>query len=375
MQIQDTLDRRLAVPLEVTMVKKGREYNHLEDLVLFGGAAGMVQAADIIQQIASGDIDLSIKWDGKLAVYYGRDETGRFGLSTIGGWRQNDPSISPAHIKHRIETSGPGEDWRKPMAQSLAAVFPLLDASVPADFRGYVKGDVLFAPRMIQKSNTQTGIHFTPNQVTYAVDSASSIGKRVAQADVGLALHTYFDVWGSEISDNIIADSMVQSLNTNKVMALGQTYVSKTPAVDTLTIRQIRMFACDHSGAIDSIVAGRKGLADMYNILYTYVNQLAKKGKVNSISTLSLLNWLPSSKVSQGKQARIRDMAQHESSAMDAVFQAVRLVMNAKNNIIWQLDAAETDVNATTNGIAGGEGYVSFASKIKLVPRHNWIPK
>jgi hypothetical protein len=57
------------------------------------------------------------------------------------------------------------------------------------------------------------------------------------------------------------------------------------------------------------------------------------------------------------------------------VFQAVRLVMNAKNNIIWQLDAAETDVNATTNGIAGGEGYVSFASKIKLVPRHNWIPK
>lgn len=375
MIISEVIDNLPLYPRLLESRQRGREYNHLEDLVFFDGAAGVMRAADILEQFATSKEDLSIKWDGKLALYYGRDENGVFGLSSVGGWRKDDPSSDPQHIKNRIETSGKGEPWRKPMAAALTRIHPILEASVPADFRGFVKGDVLFAAPMTPKSRNKDGILFTPNQVTYIVDPTSDIGKRISQAEVGLALHVHYDTWGDDSSGKTIDLAVVESLNTDKVVALGQTYVSKNPTIDTSAVKQIRAIANKNGQAINSIVEGRKGLADMYNILYTYVNQMVKQGKVDTISTNGLLSWLPSSRVSQGKQARIQQMAQDEGAAMDAVFQAVTVIMAAKNNVIAQLDAASTDIKATTNGNPGGEGYVSLKSKTKLVPRHNWRPK
>lgn len=372
-KFQERLHRKLEPVMEAA--QKGREYNHLEDLVFFDGAAGAMRAADILEQFATSKEDLSIKWDGKLAAFYGRDANGVFGLSSMGGWRKNDPSTTPEHIKNRIETSGKGEPWRKPMAAALARIHPILEASVPASFRGYVKGDVLYAAPMTPKKPKGDGIEFTPNQVTYTVDPSSDIGRRVAESEVGIALHVYYAEWGNDAGGIPIKPDMVKELNSTGVLALGQTYVTNNPKVDISAIKKIRAIASKNGQAINSIVEGRKGLADMYNILYTYINQMVKQGKVDTISTGGLLEWLPSSKVSQGKQDRIQEMAQEEGAAIDAVFQAVKLIMAAKNDVIAQLDAASTDIKATTNGKPGGEGYVSLKSKTKLVPRHNWSPK
>jgi hypothetical protein len=343
--------------------------------VLFDGAAGAHRAADILEQFATGSEDLSIKWDGRLAAYYGRDQDGVFGLSTIGGWRQNDPSKTPSQIKNRVLTSGNREDWRSAMGEALARAFPVLEHSVPKNFRGFVKGDVLYAAPMTPKLSTNQSVRFTPNQVTYTVDTSSEIGQRVAQTEIGVALHAYYTVWGDDSSGVPIQPDMVESLNTGDVLALGQTYVVNNPVVDTAAIDRIRTEANKHGAAIDSIVAGRKGLADMYNILYNYVNQSVKARQVDMIGSDHLLVWLPTSKVSKNKQVKINTIVEQERQAFDALFGLMRTIMDAKNDIIAQLDAADHDIKATTHGQPGGEGYVSVKTNTKLVPRHQWIPK
>ena len=47
------------------MPKMGRTLNHLEDLVFFYGSAGIAEIEHILTDLS----DLSIKWDGKVALY------------------------------------------------------------------------------------------------------------------------------------------------------------------------------------------------------------------------------------------------------------------------------------------------------------------
>jgi hypothetical protein len=59
---------------------------------------------------------------------------------------------------------------------------------------------------------------------------------------------------------------------------------------------------------------------------------------------------------------------------MDSMFQLVREIMKAKDEIIAELDQAEGDITASTGGKPGGEGYMSGKDAVKLVPRDRWTP-
>jgi cysteinyl-tRNA synthetase len=58
--------------------------------------------------------------------------------------------------------------------------------------------------------------------------------------------------------------------------------------------------------------------------------------------------------------------------AIGVLFELVREIMAAKDEVIRELDSAEGDITATTGGKPGGEGYVAGGSK--LVPRDRWTP-
>ena len=57
---------------------------------------------------------------------------------------------------------------------------------------------------------------------------------------------------------------------------------------------------------------------------------------------------------------------------MTALFKVVMSLMQVKNDIIKQLDNADTDVQAFTNGERGGEGYVVGQGDSKLVNRSDF---
>jgi hypothetical protein len=97
---------------------------------------------------------------------------------------------------------------------------------------------------------------------------------------------------------------------------------------------------------------------------------MTKQGKLDQLRT-GFYDWLKTSKVSQGQQAKL--MA-GDDKGLNAILDLVVKTQNIKNNLIDQLDNSGADVTASTGGERGGEGYVATRDKIKLVPRHRWTP-
>lgn len=351
--------------------KVGREYQHLEDLVFVDGSEGANRAADILEKLGSDSGDVAIKWDGNPTVYWGREPNGQFVLVGKNGWGKNK-STSAGNLANFIKNSGKGveeEPWREKFGNDMAGLFKTMEAATPPDFRGYVYGDLLYYEGKPFQS-ADGDLEFTPNKVTYTVDTNSQLGKRMSNSKVGVVVHSKFDEFGSKTGTPI---KDVQELNNNDAVVLGQTYVTHQPKVDTSDVKEIRAMADRNAQAIDSFLAPVKGLSDMKNIIYTYVNHMTRTQQLKNIDS-GFFDWLAGSKVSTNKQAKIKEMSESNPKALPAIFGLVKKIMAAKDHVIGQLDDADADVKATTAGEKGGEGYVALGSKTKLVPRTRWQP-
>jgi hypothetical protein len=346
----------------------GREYNHVEDLVFIDGSAGANKAADILEKLGSDSGDVAIKWDGNPTIYWGREENGQFVLVGKNGWGRNK-STSAEDLSNFIKNSGKGEDWREKFGNDMADIFNIMESATPASFRGYVYGDLLYHPGKPYESKDDS-VEFTPNLVTYTVDKRSPLGGRIADSKVGVVVHTKYDEFGGKSGEPI---SDVEELNSNNVVVLGQTYVAHQPKVDTSEVKEIRSMAEKNAAVIDQFLAPVKGLSDMKNIIYTYVNQMTRARQLDKLES-GFFEWLKNSKVSTNKQAKISQMNEEMPKALPAIFGLVKKIMTVKDHIIDQLDNADADVKQSTKGEKGGEGYVALGSKTKLVPRSRWQP-
>lgn len=349
--------------------KVGREYNHLEDLVFIDGSEGALKAADILDKLGSNADDVAIKWDGNPTIYWGRDEEGQFVLVGKNGWGK-EKATSADELANFIMNTGKGEDWRKDFAQNMGNLFNIMQQATPDDFRGYVFGDLLYHPGNPFDKEGDV-VKFTPNLVEYSVKLDSELGKRIAASKVGVVVHNKYNEFGDK-SGKPISD--VEELNNSQdVVVLGQTYVTHQPEIDTEGVDKLRQDAKQGAQVIDEFLEPRKGLSDMKNIIYTYVNQMSRARKLDQLET-GFFDWLKNSKVSANKQKKIAEMAQESPKALPMIFRLVKEIMAVKDHVIDQLDSADTDVKATTAGERGGEGYVAQGSKTKLVPRTRWQP-
>lgn len=348
--------------------QKGREYNHLEDLVFFHGSEGANKAADELERLGTDTSDVAIKWDGYPTMYWGREPNGQFVLVGKNGWGRNK-STSAKDLYKFITSTGKGEEWRDRFGKEMAAIFNLMEAATPSDFRGYVYGDLLYHPG---KPFTSSGdsVEFTPNLVTYTVKKESQLGGRIADSKVGVVVHTKYDEFGSKSGAPI---SDVEELNSKDVVVLGQTYVAHQPKVNTAEVKEIRALNAKVGPAMDKFLAPVKGLSDMHNIIYTYVNQTSRAKQLDNLEN-GFFDWLSNSKVSANKQAKIKAMHDENPRALPGIFALVKKIMTVKDHIIAQLDDADADVKQSTSGEKGGEGYVALGSKTKLVPRSRWQP-
>jgi hypothetical protein len=243
-----------------------------------------------------------------------------------------------------------------------------MKAATPPDFRGYVYGDLLYSPRKPFTAGKGV-VEFEPNLVKYTVDTGSQLGARIEKSQVGVVVHTKFEEWGSKVGVPI---KDVQQLNSIDAVVLGQTYVTHQPKVDTKVVDAVRQEASKDANAIDTFLAGTKGLSNPAGIIYTYMNYKTRSQQLDTLES-GFFDWLQTSKVSTGQQQKLADLNQ-QTNGLAAIFALVKKVMSARDNIIDQLDDASADVKATTKGEKGGEGYVALGSKTKLVPRTRWQP-
>ena len=345
--------------------KVGREFNHLEDLV-FTEANGAVKAIKILKDLASPDTSITIKWDGNPTVYWGREEDGTFRMVGKNNWgREEGKSSSPEELKQFILSRGKGEEWRAKFAGDMAALWPVFEKATPAEFRGYVYGDILFHPGKPYKGGDGR-ISFTPNQTTYSVTGNSEVGRQLAKAKIAVAAHKVFSYFGDKSGEDFTDPE--QFGGNPELKVFGLTSVSHRPAVGAENLAKIEALAKNQS-AINNLLAPVAGMGYLQTEIYTFVNTKSKDKQLDDINTEAFMAFVQKA---PAKAAKIAAHSEQHPGVMDKLFELVREIMAAKDEVIRELDQAEGDITATTGGKPGGEGYVAGGSK--LVPRDRWTP-
>jgi hypothetical protein len=345
--------------------KVGREFNHLEDLV-FTEADGAVKAIQILKDLASPDTSITIKWDGNPTVYWGREEDGSFRMVGKNNWgREEGKSSSPEELKQFIMSRGKGEDWREKFAGDMAALWPVFEKATPTEFRGYVYGDILFHPGKPYKGGDGR-ISFTPNQTTYSVTGTSEVGRALAKAKVAVAAHKVFSYFGDKSGEDF--NDAEQFSGNPELKVFGLTSVSYRPAVGADNLSKIEALA-KNQRAINSLLAPVAGMGYLQSEIYTFVNTQSKAKQLDNINTEAFMSFVQKT---PAKSAKIIAHSEQHPGVMDKLFELVREIMAAKDEVIRELDSAGGDITATTGGKPGGEGYVAGGSK--LVPRDRWTP-
>lgn len=357
----------------LTEAKVGREFNHLEDLVFTDPSKGAVRAVEILRGLEKDASDVAIKWDGNPTVFWGRDENGEFRLVGKNNWgREEGKSNSPEELAQFILSRGKGEEWRKDFARDMAALWPIFEAATPRDFRGYVFGDLLFHPgKSYQGADGR--ITFTPNLTSYHVKAASNLGRRMAKAKVAVAATMSFDKFGDAMNTGKPFENTALFSKNPELVVLGQTYVDHRPAVDVDNLDKIQRVANNYQSKIAKFFEPIKGLSDLQNIFYTFVNDMSRRNMLDEIETEAFLSFI-TQKVSVPKQQKIAAIIEQTGDTAQNIFFLIRELMKAKDEVIRELDTAEADITATTGSETGGEGYVKQRDRVKLVPRSRWKP-
>ena len=199
---------------------RAKGIEHLEDLVFRYGPEGIAQALKIVSHAEVSPGVTTAKWDGKPAVIWGRKpDTGEFVLTDGSGFEAkgyDGLATSPRMMADIQNRRGQG---REGLIDIYRRLWPALEASLPDGFRGYVKGDLLY---MEQPPVEAGNFVFQPNTTLYRIPVKSPLGQRIANSDMGIAVHSMYADQGaprqplSRVSFNPVPGLMLERPATPK---------------------------------------------------------------------------------------------------------------------------------------------------------------
>lgn len=360
----------------------GRAFNHLEDLVFFYGSQGAAEALEHLREVGTEDGagSMRLKWDGYPQVYFGRDN-GKLVLAGHNGWLRGAKTTSPEEIEDFIANKSGSPKTpqeiaaRNKFAKRFASWYLLFDKAVPRDFEGYVYADTLFdsTPQLVD------GVYsFGPNphsETQYHVKADSELGQQISRAQMMIVGHAFFPEFGMPDHEQQPMTDFSIFNTTPDLIVLGPVYNKTAVEVDDRAIDKAQQYIEQHGQSIDSFLTGMKGLSDLKEIIYRFVNQTAKAKRLDDLSSELFYEWLDESPVSANKQQRIRELDEQNGGVTGEIFTLVKLIQDAKNSVIEQVEGQHGDIWDTN-----GEGRVRYGDdtkqfgNVKFVPRHRWTP-
>ena len=355
-------------------LKEGARIDHAEDIVFWEGSRGAIRALESLKSLEQGKhTDVTIKWDGSPAIIFGRDANGEFVLtdkSGFGAVGYDGKSKSGEDLEQMFLNRSGGKNREKPdyvaFAGKMRSIFDLYERATPKDFRGFLKGDLLYYTTPPVKNNNYV---FKPNIVEYAVDVDSDLGKRIGQSTTGVVVHRMIDEEGNEspVPEGI-------DFQGTDVLIFPSVTVQKAPEIDDEDINNLKAAVAKNAGAIDKLLNAADltalKISDFAKVLYAYTNSKVDTGLENLGA--DFFDWMARSKLSANKQKNIAAHIQANQRGFDAIWQVVSGIMQIKDKVISQFDSHDSTVKANIPGHGeGGEGYVLAHPEgdVKLVPR------
>ena len=130
---------------------KAKGIEHLEDLVFRKGSKGIREALAIVAAVGQDPATTTVKWDGKPAIIFGRQDDGSFVLTDVAGFTAkgyNGLFTSPRQIAQQMAArdaaaaaKGGAATRTEQLTPIYTTLWPQLEAAVPNKFRGFIHGD------------------------------------------------------------------------------------------------------------------------------------------------------------------------------------------------------------------------------------------
>jgi hypothetical protein len=331
---------------------------HPEDMVFDLGSQGIDRALQVMQAAEKSPQAVTVKWDGKPAVIFGRKPSGEFVLTDKAGFNAKgyDGLATSEQQMARILNQRGGD--RGELIDKYNKLFPLLRAAVPQNFRGYIQGDLMFTqqPKEINGSYV-----FQPNTVQYSVPANSSLGQQIANSEVALVTHTMIDQPGGTARPMARAD-----LNPVPGLLILDAGIADKPTVtlDPALVKNLRQLRTKYGRDIDRLfdpqeLRARK-ISDFPALCKQYINHRVRQGNFDNLIA-GFGQWLETK--TPTKYQRIFQWVAENKKGMAALFQAFVDLSTLKMSLVRQLDAQNQTVQASVNNEPGHEGYVAPGAK------------
>jgi hypothetical protein len=367
--MQPLVERKSANPYQIYEAEeagvggKAKGIEHLEDYVFRNGLPGVTKALQIVAAAAESPTKTTtVKWDGKPAVIFGRKpDTGEFVLTDGSGFEAKgyDGLATSPRMMADIQRTRSGA--RDDLIQLYATLWPKLEAALPTNFRGYVKGDLLYYPA--QPWTEEAGnLVFKPNTVEYRIPAKSALGQRIRNSTTGIAMHTMY-------ADQGEAKQPLSRVSFNEVPGLllidpiyGKGVAPQDPAQakgQLALIKQIKQLRREKGAAIDTLFNPRElkamQITDLAKLAIDYINKrvdprhAAYTGDFRDLVP-GFLAWLQQTQTPQ----KVSNIAQYLRSptsneqALAAAFLLFELLHDLKLDLLGKLDAQ----------VPGNEGWV-----------------
>jgi hypothetical protein len=343
---------------------EGARIEHPEDLVFDYGSKGIKQAIDGIKRSAEEPSKVNtIKWDGKPAIVFGRDDSGQFILTDKGGFVATGYNGIATSAKDMARVFSNRKGDYTDLIGVYQKLFPLLQRAVPQHFKGFVQADLLYSATPPVQDNSYV---FTPNQVTYRVSADTPLGKEIGNSDVGIAVHTEIDKPGGTVRP--VTTRVLDKVPG--VLALDSTMKDTGSAIelDKGLVIKIQDAYNEYAPAIDAFLSPqeltRRKITSTPKLMKQYINfKVRQGGFTNMIKDFG--PWVTQKIPTQAP--RIIEWMSENQGAVSALFSTFVNIALLKDKLIKDLDNQDQDIKADIKGVSGHEGYVGDG--IKLVDR------
>ena len=344
---------------------RAKGIEHLEDLIFRKGTRGAEEALAIVQSAAEQPSTTTVKWDGKPAIVFGRKPaTGEFVLTDGSGFeaRGYDGLATSPEMMAKIQSTRSGD--RSGIIQLYDSLWPVLDAAVPKNFRGYVKGDLLY----METPPLEAGNYvFKPNTVEYRIPAKSGLGQRIGNSSIGVAMHSMY-------SDQGEPRQPLSRVSFNEVpgLLLIEPIAGKQMVAEPALVKQIKGIIRTKGRAIDTLFnpaeLKAQQITDLAKLCVDYINARIRTGNFDDLLA-GFGQWLQT-KVTPRKFSNIIEYLQSPKSnteALAAAFTVFILLHDLKLDILRQLDLKDPGhegwVMATPAGYAKAVNRFDFTAR------------
>ena len=336
---------------------------HLEDLVFDKGVNGVINAIEMMRYSSKSPSSITPKIDGKICLVWGRKPTGEFVLTDKSAFGAKTYDGLSTDIDKLSEIMSNRGGTRDSLVRVFQKLFPRLEAATPKNFRGYIKGDLLFTE---QPEEIKGALIFKPNFIEYSIPVGSSLGSKIVDNDVCIAAHTY-------LAEKDGDEEPLERWKHHKVPGLAVVYpvdfgVDSFESPEDI-IQEIEMIIDEHGEDMKTLFSPHdlrsQKITDLPQLCKKYINTRIMNDYTRLLP--NFMTWLKTA-TTERKFNRIVEYLHSPSSnsdALSAVFTVFLLLHELKTNALTQLDRQHP----------GNEGWVISAedgNRVKLVDRFNF---